>query len=100
MHAAACVIDPRTDAASRRQISFSYIGAMFSSNLSLKFVSYPTQARRRPWHASAADRRGQALAKCCKLIPVMLMRIIVNKKVYTLRCASRAIADDSTALLT
>jgi hypothetical protein len=57
----------------------------------------------RPRAATASPlltRRGQALAKCCKLIPVMLMRIIVNKKVYTLRCASRAIADDSTALLT
>lgn len=50
------------------KISFSYIGAMLSTNYSLLFVSYPIQA----------------LAKCCKLIPVMLMRIIINRTRYKL----------------
>lgn len=49
------------------KISLSYIGAMFASNYALSFVSYPTQA----------------LAKSCKMIPVMLMRIIINKKRYS-----------------
>jgi len=48
------------------KISFSYIFAMFSSNASLVYVSYPTQA----------------LAKCCKLIPVMLSRIVINRVTY------------------
>lgn len=51
------------------QIAFSYIGAMYCSNWALAFVTYPTQA----------------LAKSCKLIPVMLMRIVINGKKYKLR---------------
>ncbi len=51
------------------QVSMSYIGAMFSSNLALNYVSYPTQA----------------LAKSCKVIPVMLMRIVVSGKRYQKR---------------
>jgi len=51
------------------KIGGSYIGAMFASNVALKMVSFPTQA----------------LAKSCKLIPVMLMRIIVLRKSYPLR---------------
>jgi UDP-galactose transporter B1 len=51
------------------KISVSYIGAMYASNWALAFVSYPTQA----------------LAKSCKMIPVMLMRIVINGKRYTLR---------------
>lgn len=50
-------------------ISFSYIGAMFASNYALAFMSYPAQA----------------LAKSCKLIPVMLMRILVLGKKYKIR---------------
>jgi UDP-galactose transporter B1 len=51
------------------KISFAYIGAMFASNYSLNFVTYPTQA----------------LAKSCKLIPVMIMNVFVNSKRYTFR---------------
>ncbi len=47
-------------------IAMSYIGAMFASNAALAFVSYPTQA----------------LGKSCKLIPVMLTRIFVNRISY------------------
>jgi len=50
-------------------ISMSYIGAMFASTASLAYVTYPTQA----------------LAKSCKLIPVMLMRVFINRKRYELR---------------
>jgi UDP-galactose transporter B1 len=50
------------------KIAFAYIGSMYASNSSLAFVNYPTQA----------------LAKSCKLIPVMLSRIIINKKKYHL----------------
>jgi len=42
---------------------------MLASNLALTYVSYPTQV----------------LAKSCKLIPVMLMRIVVLGKSYTLK---------------
>jgi len=48
------------------KIAFAYIGSMYASNSSLAYVNYPTQA----------------LAKSCKLIPVMLSRIIINKKKY------------------
>ena len=41
---------------------------MYSSNLALNYMSYPAQS----------------LAKSCKLIPVMLMRIVVLRKVYAL----------------
>jgi solute carrier family 35 (UDP-galactose transporter), member B1 len=51
------------------QLSCFYIGAMFASNFALTFVSYPTQA----------------LAKSCKMIPVMLMGIVINKKRYVWR---------------
>jgi len=51
------------------KISCSYIGAMFASNYALNYISYPTQA----------------LAKSCKMIPVMLSRIIINGKSYKLR---------------
>ena len=50
------------------QIAFSYIGAMYSSNLALNYMSYPAQS----------------LAKSCKLIPVMLMRVLVLGKRYAL----------------
>jgi len=49
--------------------SFTFVGAMASSNYALTYVNYPTQV----------------LAKSCKMIPVMLMRILVNGKVYTLK---------------
>lgn len=49
-------------------MSFSYIGAMYCSNWALSFMSYPAQA----------------LAKSCKLIPVMLARIILMGKRYSL----------------
>lgn len=48
------------------KIACSYIGAMFSSNFALNYVSYPTQA----------------LAKACKMIPVMLSNTFINKTVY------------------
>ncbi len=51
------------------QIGFSYMLAMFSSNWALSYVSFPTQV----------------LGKSCKMIPVMLMRIIFVGKRYTLR---------------
>jgi UDP-galactose transporter B1 len=51
------------------QIAMSYIGAMFASNVALAYVSYPTQA----------------LGKSCKLIPVMLTRIFVNRVSYETR---------------
>lgn len=51
------------------RIAFSYIGAMYASNWALSFVNYPTQV----------------LAKSCKMIPVMLMRIVINGKRYKLR---------------
>jgi UDP-galactose transporter B1 len=44
-------------------MSASYIGAMFSSNLALGYMSYPAQA----------------LAKSCKLIPVMLSRFVLMR---------------------
>eukprot|EP00741_Cyanophora_paradoxa_P001781 tig00000073_g1726.t1 len=47
-------------------VAFTYLAAMWCSNAALKFVSYPTQV----------------LAKSCKMIPVMLMEIAVNKKRY------------------
>lgn len=51
-------------------MSASYIGAMFSSNLALGYMSYPAQA----------------LAKSCKLIPVMLSRFLIMHEVkYTRR---------------
>jgi UDP-galactose transporter B1 len=49
-------------------IAFSYIGAMYSSNLALNFMSYPAQS----------------LAKSCKLIPVMLARMLLLGKRYSL----------------
>ena len=50
------------------QIAFSYIGAMYSSNLALNYMSYPAQS----------------LAKSCKMVPVMLMRIVVVGQRYQL----------------
>ena len=58
-------------------MSASYIGAMFSSNLALGYMSYPAQA----------------LAKSCKLIPVMLSRFLLMKEVrYTRREIIQVIA--------
>lgn len=58
-------------------MSASYIGAMFSSNLALGYMSYPAQA----------------LAKSCKLIPVMLSRFLLMKEVrYTRREVIQVIA--------
>lgn len=50
------------------KIGFSYVGAMYATNYSLNFINFPTQA----------------LGKSCKLVPVMLSRIIINKKRYAL----------------
>ena len=47
----------------------SYMGGMLLSNWALSYLSYPAQS----------------LAKSCKLIPVMLMRIVINRAVYELR---------------
>lgn len=49
--------------------SFAYLGAMLCSNEALKHVSFPTQA----------------LAKSCKMIPVMIMGVFIRRKKYTLR---------------
>ena len=58
-------------------MSASYIGAMFSSNLALGYMSYPAQA----------------LAKSCKLIPVMLSRFLIMKEVrYSRREVVQVIA--------
>ncbi len=51
------------------KIAVTYIGAMLASNVALNYVSYPTQV----------------LAKSCKLIPVMIMRIVVLGKSYSRR---------------
>lgn len=50
-------------------LSLSYIGAMLCSNLALSFMSYPAQT----------------LAKSCKLIPVMIARIVINRAKYEVR---------------
>ena len=50
-------------------VGLSYIGAMFASSAALEYVSYPTQV----------------LAKSCKLIPVMLMRIVIAGARYSWR---------------
>jgi len=47
-------------------MSGSYVTAMFCSNEALKFVSYPTQA----------------VAKSCKMVPVMLMGVVMGTKKY------------------
>lgn len=47
-------------------VSAVYVGAMFASNESLRYVDYAYQA----------------LAKSCKLIPVMVGRIVINKETY------------------
>ena len=57
---------PSTPMRSYLVISMTYIGAMFTSNLALNYMSYPAQS----------------LAKSCKVIPVMLMRILINGKRY------------------
>ena len=51
------------------QIAFSYIGAMYSSNLALMYMSYPAQS----------------LLKSSKMVPVMLMRIVTVGQRYTLQ---------------
>ena len=51
------------------KMSLSYIGAMLLSNWALSFMTYPAQS----------------LAKSCKLIPVMLMRIVINHARYEVR---------------
>ena len=48
------------------RMSVSYIGAMLLSNWALSYMSYPAQS----------------LAKSCKLIPVMIARIVINKAKY------------------
>lgn len=45
-------------------VSFSYLAAMLTSNEALKFVSYPFQA----------------LAKSCKMVPVMLGNVLIGVK--------------------
>lgn len=47
--------------------SFVYVAAMFTSNESLQFLTYPTQT----------------LAKSCKLIPVLLGRVLLMGKRYS-----------------
>jgi UDP-galactose transporter B1 len=47
----------------------SFIGAMFCSNQALRYVSYPVQA----------------LAKSCKMVPVIAFQTLWFKKVYALR---------------
>ena len=51
------------------KMSLSYIGAMLLSNWALSYMTYPAQS----------------LAKSCKLIPVMLMRIVINQARYEVR---------------
>mmetsp|Transcript_27601 Transcript_27601/g.36206 ORF Transcript_27601/g.36206 Transcript_27601/m.36206 type:complete len:372 (+) Transcript_27601:95-1210(+) len=50
-------------------VGATYIGAMLTSNESLKHVNYPTQA----------------LGKSCKMIPVMLFGVLFAGKQYSLR---------------
>eukprot|EP00164_Ancoracysta_twista_P002784 GFYU01003703.1.p1 GENE.GFYU01003703.1~~GFYU01003703.1.p1 ORF type:complete len:363 (+),score=60.86 GFYU01003703.1:65-1153(+) len=47
-------------------MSVSYCLAMIFSNSALKFINYPTQV----------------LAKCCKMIPIMLMGLILHRAKY------------------
>lgn len=47
----------------------TYLGAMLFSNEALKHVNYPTQA----------------LGKSCKMIPVMLMGVLINKRQYQMK---------------
>jgi hypothetical protein len=49
------------------QPSFAYIAAMLASNEALKYVAYPTQA----------------VAKSCKMVPVMLMGVVINNRKYS-----------------
>ena len=49
--------------------AMSYIGAMFSSNASLRYVNYPTQV----------------IGKSVKPIPVMLLSVILARKNYPLK---------------
>lgn len=49
--------------------AMSYIGAMFSSNMSLRYVSYPTQV----------------VGKSIKPIPVMLLNVFWARKRYPLK---------------
>lgn len=58
------------------KISFSYIGAMYCSNLALNFMSYPATS----------------LAKSCKLIPVMIMSVLLLGKRYTIREYAQVLA--------
>lgn len=51
------------------QIGFTYMAAMLASNVALGYVAYPTQV----------------LAKACKMIPVMLMRIVLVGTKYSLK---------------
>ena len=51
------------------KMSLSYISAMLLSNWALSWLSYPAQN----------------LAKSCKLVPVMLMRIVINQAKYEVR---------------
>jgi len=48
-------------------IALSYVGAMLCSNEALKYVNYPTQA----------------LGKSCKMVPVMLFKVLIQGKKYT-----------------
>jgi len=50
-------------------LSLTYMLAMFCSNESIKWVSYPTQV----------------LGKSCKIVPVMIFNVLVAKRSYTLR---------------
>jgi solute carrier family 35 (UDP-galactose transporter), member B1 len=49
-------------------ISFTYVFAMGASNMALQYVNYPTQA----------------LGKSCKMIPIIVFNVIVNKTRYTM----------------
>lgn len=71
--AALCAARPqprmRTPLPEFARVSLSHVGASLSSNAALGFVSYPTQA----------------LAKSCKIIPVMLVGVAVNGRRYRAR---------------
>ena len=67
------------------RIAVAYIGAMFASNVALNYVSYPTQVYMVSVLLQPVIAMVQALAKCCKLIPVMAMGILINGKRYKVK---------------
>ena len=68
--------------------SFTYLMAMYASNIALQYVTYPTQVslpsslplieHTQP-HTNTHTRAGQVLAKSCKPIPVMIVGACIGR---------------------